>query len=163
MMLTGPIPATQKVLGKTGRGVDDIGVVEANDAIPLGSSGAVVNARMRYQMRNNGIRYGLQTMCEGGGTANPTVAELIDQRGLLRRDLFIEDHEAFREFARDFIEKEFAPAYPQWKNAWMPREAFAKLGEIGIMVITPPAESGGGGQDDCRNNAALQEGAVASW
>ncbi|GAY19386.1 thiolase family protein [Mycobacterium sp. shizuoka-1] len=107
LMLTGPIPATEKVLGKTGLGIDDIGVFEVNEAFapvplawqaetganadrlnplggaialghPLGGSGAVLMTRMLYHMRDNGIRYGLQTMCEGGGTANATVVELIN-------------------------------------------------------------------------------------
>ena len=44
---------------------------------PLGASGAVLMTRMIHHMRDNGIRYGLQTMCEGGGTANATLVELI--------------------------------------------------------------------------------------
>jgi len=44
---------------------------------PLGASGAVLMTRMAYHMRDNGIRYGLQTMCEGGGTANATLVELV--------------------------------------------------------------------------------------
>ena len=44
---------------------------------PLGASGAVLMTRMINHMRDNGIRYGLQTMCEGGGTANATLVELI--------------------------------------------------------------------------------------
>ena len=76
----------------------------------------------------------------------------------MRRDLFTEDHEAFRELARDFIEKEVVPAYPQWEKAGrMPRETFAKLGETGIMGITLPEEYGGGGQDDYRYNVVLHE------
>lgn len=80
----------------------------------------------------------------------------------MRRDLFTEDHEAFRELARDFIEKEVVPAYPQWEKAGrMPRETFAKLGETGIMGgITLPEEYGGGGQDDYRYNVVLQEEAA---
>ena len=107
LMLTGPIPATQKVLGKTGLGIDDIGVYEVNEAFapvplawlaetgadadrlnplggaialghPLGGSGAVLMTRMLHHMRDNDIRYGLQTMCEGGGTANATIVELIN-------------------------------------------------------------------------------------
>ncbi|MET0455309.1 MAG: thiolase family protein [Mycobacterium sp.] len=106
LMLTGPIPATKKVLHKAGVGIDDIGVYEVNEAFapvplawladtgadearlnplggaialghPLGASGAVLMTRMIHHMRDNGIRYGLQTMCEGGGTANATVVELI--------------------------------------------------------------------------------------
>ncbi|MFJ8785216.1 thiolase family protein [Streptomyces sp. NPDC102476] len=105
LMLTGPIPATEKVLRKAGLALTDIGVYEVNEAFapvplawlaetgadprllnplggaialghPLGASGAVLMTRMIHHMRENGIRYGLQTMCEGGGTANATVVEL---------------------------------------------------------------------------------------
>jgi acetyl-CoA acyltransferase len=106
LMLTGPIPATEKVLKRAGLRLDDIGVFEVNEAFapvplawqaetgadekllnpvggaialghPLGASGAVLMTRMIHHMRDNGIRYGLQTMCEGGGTANATIVELI--------------------------------------------------------------------------------------
>ena len=105
LMLTGPIPATEKVLHKTGVRLSDVGVFEVNEAFapvplawladtgadesklnplggaialghPLGASGAVLMTRMIHHMRDNGIRYGLQTMCEGGGTANATLVEL---------------------------------------------------------------------------------------
>jgi acetyl-CoA acetyltransferase family protein len=105
MMLTGPIPATAKVLRKANVALSDIGVFEVNEAFapvplawlsetgadlarlnplggaialghPLGASGAVLMTRMINHMRANGIRYGLQTMCEGGGTANATLVEL---------------------------------------------------------------------------------------
>ena len=106
LMLTGPIPATEKVLRKAGIGLHEVGVFEVNEAFapvplawladtgadekklnplggaialghPLGASGAVLMTRMVHHMRDNGIRYGLQTMCEGGGTANATLVELI--------------------------------------------------------------------------------------
>ncbi len=106
LMLTGPIPATAKVLKRAGLGIDEIGVFEVNEAFapvpmawlaetgadatrlnplggaialghPLGASGAVLMTRMIHHMRDNGIRYGLQTMCEGGGTANATIIELV--------------------------------------------------------------------------------------
>lgn len=105
LMLTGPIPATEKVLRKAGVGLPEVGVFEVNEAFapiplawlaetgadpallnplggaialghPLGASGAVLMTRMIHHMRDHGIRYGLQTMCEGGGTANATVVEL---------------------------------------------------------------------------------------
>ena len=105
LMLTGPIPATEKVLAKTGVSLADVGVYEVNEAFapiplawlaetggdparlnplggaialghPLGGSGAVLMTRMIHHMRRHGIRYGLQTMCEGGGTANATLVEL---------------------------------------------------------------------------------------
>ncbi|WP_020105360.1 thiolase family protein [Nocardia sp. 348MFTsu5.1] len=107
IMLTAPIPATAKALKKSGLSVDDIGVFEVNEAFasvplawlkeigadpervnpnggaialghPLGGSGARILTDMIYHMRNNNIRYGLQTMCEGGGQANATILELID-------------------------------------------------------------------------------------
>jgi acetyl-CoA acyltransferase len=106
LMLTGPIPATEKVLAKAGVSLADVGVFEVNEAFapvplawlvetgadadrlnplggaialghPLGASGAVLMTRMVHHMRDNGIRYGLQTMCEGGGTANATLVELV--------------------------------------------------------------------------------------
>ncbi|BBY76212.1 acyl-CoA dehydrogenase [Mycolicibacterium parafortuitum] len=106
LMLTGPIPATEKVLHNAGVTLDEVGVYEVNEAFapvplawladtgadeaklnplggaialghPLGASGAVLMTRMIHHMRDNGIRYGLQTMCEGGGTANATLVELV--------------------------------------------------------------------------------------
>jgi acetyl-CoA acyltransferase len=44
---------------------------------PLGASGAILASRMLARMRREGVRYGLQTMCEGGGTANATIVELL--------------------------------------------------------------------------------------
>ena len=79
----------------------------------------------------------------------------------MRRTLLTEDHEAFRGLARDFIAKEVVPAYPQWEKAGrMPRDAFAKLGETGMMGMAIPAEYGGGGQPDYRYNVVLQEEAA---
>jgi acetyl-CoA acyltransferase len=106
LMLTGPIPATEKVLTKAGVPLSEVGVFEVNEAFapvplawiaetgadprrvnplggaialghPLGASGAVLMTRMAHHMRDHGIRYGLQTMCEGGGTANATLVELV--------------------------------------------------------------------------------------
>lgn len=106
LMLTGPIPATEKVLKKAGVSLAEVGAFEVNEAFapvplawiaetgadpgrvnplggaialghPLGASGAVLMTRMANHMRDNGIRYGLQTMCEGGGTANATLVELV--------------------------------------------------------------------------------------
>ncbi|MFE7792748.1 thiolase family protein [Streptomyces sp. NPDC057460] len=105
-MLTGPIPATAKVLGRAGLSIDDIGAFEVNEAFapvplawlaetgadperlnplggaiavghPLGASGAILMTRLLARMRSQNLRYGLQTMCEGGGTANATVIELL--------------------------------------------------------------------------------------
>lgn len=106
LMLTGPIPATQRVLARAGLRLDDIGAFEVNEAFatviaawlaetgadpkltnplggaialghPLGASGARLMTTLVHHMRDNGIRYGLQTMCEGGGMANATVLELL--------------------------------------------------------------------------------------
>jgi acetyl-CoA acyltransferase len=106
LMLTGPIPATEKLLRHSGIGIDEIGVFEVNEAFapvplawlaetgadpeklnplggaiafghPLGASGAILMTRMLHHMRTQGMRYGLQTMCEGGGTANATLMELV--------------------------------------------------------------------------------------
>jgi acetyl-CoA acyltransferase len=105
-MLTAPIAATKKVLQRSGLRLDEIGVFEINEAFasvplawlaeigadekalnplggaialghPLGGSGARIMTTMVHHMRDNGIRYGLQSMCEGGGQANATVLELL--------------------------------------------------------------------------------------
>ncbi|BBX31221.1 acetyl-CoA acetyltransferase [Mycolicibacterium mageritense DSM 44476 = CIP 104973] len=106
IMLTAPIPATQKALKKSGLSVDQIGAFEVNEAFapvpmawlkeigadenrlnpnggaialghPLGGSGARILTTLLYHMRDNDIQYGLQTMCEGGGQANATILELL--------------------------------------------------------------------------------------
>ena len=105
-MLTGPIPATHKVLQRAGLRIDEIGAFEVNEAFasvplawlaelgadekalnplggaialghPLGGSGARLATTLVHHLRDAGIRYGLQTMCEGGGQANATVLELL--------------------------------------------------------------------------------------
>ena len=105
-MLTGPIPATRKVLDRAGLDVSDIGAFEVNEAFasvigaweheirpdsnrvnvnggaialghPLGCSGARLMATLVHHMRESGVRYGLQAICEGGGMANATVLELL--------------------------------------------------------------------------------------
>jgi acetyl-CoA acyltransferase len=106
IMLTAPIPATQKALKRSGLRIEDIGVYEVNEAFapvplawlkdigaeeeklnpnggaialghPLGGSGARIMTTMLHYMRDRGIQYGLQTMCEGGGQANATILELV--------------------------------------------------------------------------------------
>jgi acetyl-CoA acyltransferase len=105
-MLTAPIPATEKALKKSGLQLSEIGAFEVNEAFasvplawlkdigaddkltnplggaialghPLGGSGARLMTTLVHHMRDNGIRYGLQTMCEGGGQANATIHELL--------------------------------------------------------------------------------------
>ncbi|MDA3022818.1 MAG: thiolase family protein [Actinomycetota bacterium] len=106
IMLTGPIPATKKALQRSGLALSDIGTFEVNEAFaavvgawyqeigadaaltnpnggaialghPLGASGARLMTTMLHHMRRNNIKYGLQTMCEGGGMANATILELL--------------------------------------------------------------------------------------
>jgi acetyl-CoA C-acetyltransferase len=105
-MLTGPIPATRYALDKTGLSIGDIDTVEINEAFapvvqawiketgadparvnpnggaialghPLGATGAKLFATMLNELERIGGRYGLQTMCEGGGTANVTIIERL--------------------------------------------------------------------------------------
>ncbi|KHJ73675.1 thiolase family protein [Rhodococcus pyridinivorans] len=106
VMLTGPIPATEKAIERSGLSIDDIGAFEINEAFapvplawqvetgakpdrlnplggaigvghPLGGSGAILMTRLVHHMHDNGIRYGLQSMCEAGGMANATILELL--------------------------------------------------------------------------------------
>lgn len=70
IMLQEPIPATQKVLARAGMSIDDIDLYEVNEAfapIPLGASGTKLMATLIHALKVRGKRYGLQTMCEGGG------------------------------------------------------------------------------------------------
>ena len=106
-MLTGPIPATTKVLERSGLTMDDIDLFEVNEAFasvvgawqkehsadmskvnvnggaialghPLGGSGAKLMTTLLNELERTGGRYGLQTMCEGGGLANATIIERLD-------------------------------------------------------------------------------------
>jgi acetyl-CoA C-acetyltransferase len=105
-MLTGPIPATEQALGRAGLSVGDIDVFEVNEAFapvllawsadtgaslektnpnggaialghPLGATGAILMTKMLHELERTGGRYGLQTMCEGGGQANATIIERL--------------------------------------------------------------------------------------
>jgi acetyl-CoA C-acetyltransferase len=106
LILTGPIPATQQVLKRSGLAAGDIDLFECNEAFaavvlawakelgieldrvnvnggamalghPLGASGARLMTTLVHELRRRGGRYGLQTMCEGGGLANATVLERL--------------------------------------------------------------------------------------
>jgi acetyl-CoA C-acetyltransferase len=106
LMLTAPIPATQRVLKNASLTIDDIDLLEINEAFapvvlawqrevgadpertnvnggaiavghPLGATGAKLMTTMLHELERRGGRYGLQTMCEGGGMANATIIELL--------------------------------------------------------------------------------------
>ena len=105
-MLTGVMPATEQVLTRAGLSVDDIDVFEVNEAFapvllawsaetgasleranpnggaialghPLGATGAILATKLLHELERTGGRYGLQTMCEGGGQANATIIERV--------------------------------------------------------------------------------------
>ena len=107
LMLTAPIPATAKALERSGLTIDDMDIVEINEAFasvvlawekefhpdmdrvnpnggaialghPLGCSGARLMTTLLNELERTGGRYGLQTMCEGGGMANATIIERLD-------------------------------------------------------------------------------------
>jgi acetyl-CoA acyltransferase len=106
LMLTAPIPATHKVLERAGMSIDDMDLIEINEAFasvvlawekelhpdmdkvnvnggaialghPLGCSGARLMTTLLNELERTGGRYGLQTMCEGGGMANATIIERL--------------------------------------------------------------------------------------
>jgi len=106
LMLTGPIPATKKVLNESKLNIDEIGLYEVNEAFapvplaweievkadrsklnvnggamalghPLGASGAKLMTTLIYEMHRRNEKYGLQAICEGGGTANATILEKV--------------------------------------------------------------------------------------
>jgi acetyl-CoA C-acetyltransferase len=105
-MLTGPIPATEQALSRGHLSVDDIDVFEVNEAFapvliawsrdtgaslertnpnggaialghPLGATGAILMTKLLHELERTGGRFGLQTMCEGGGQANATIIERL--------------------------------------------------------------------------------------
>jgi len=79
----------------------------------------------------------------------------------VRRDVFTDDHEAFRELVGDFVTKEVVPHFSSWEEAGrVPREVFARLGDLGALGTAIPEEYGGGGQADYRYNVVLQEEAA---
>jgi acetyl-CoA C-acetyltransferase len=106
IMLEAPLPATERALKRTGMSIDDIDLFEVNEAFasvpvawlqktgadpermnvnggaialghPLGASGTKLMTTLIYALKNRGKRYGLQTMCEGGGMANVTIIERL--------------------------------------------------------------------------------------
>jgi acetyl-CoA acyltransferase len=106
MVLSAPIPATAKLLKRSGISINDIGAFEVNEAFatvplawldetgadpgrlnplggaiavghPLGASGAILMTRLIHHMKDNAIQYGLQAICEAGGTANASILELV--------------------------------------------------------------------------------------
>ena len=106
IMLTGPIAATEKVLAKAGMTVTDIDVFEVNEAFapvvlawsqdtgaalertnpnggaialghPLGATGAILMTKLVHELGRTSGRFGLQTMCEGGGQANAMIIERV--------------------------------------------------------------------------------------
>ena len=105
-MLTAPIPATQHALAKAGMALDDIDLIEINEAFasvvlawqrelnadmarvnvnggaialghPLGATGAKLMTTLLHELERRSVRFGLQTMCEGGGQANVTIIERL--------------------------------------------------------------------------------------
>lgn len=79
----------------------------------------------------------------------------------MRRGIFREEHNAFRQLARDFVEKQVVPDYPEWeKTGRLPRETFEQMGSLGMLGMAIPEEYGGAGMPDYRYNAILQEEAA---
>ncbi|MFC8074751.1 acyl-CoA dehydrogenase family protein [Streptomyces sp. NPDC057307] len=76
----------------------------------------------------------------------------------MRRSVYNEDHEAFRETLRAFIEAEVVPVYDEWyAEGLVPREFYYKLGELGIFGIEVPEEYGGAGEESFKFQAIVSE------
>ena len=76
----------------------------------------------------------------------------------MRRTVFTEDHEAFRDTIRDFIAKEVVPVYPEWEKAGRaPKDFYLKLGELGVFGIEVPEEFGGAGMTGFKYQAVVTE------
>jgi alkylation response protein AidB-like acyl-CoA dehydrogenase len=80
-----------------------------------------------------------------GNVTSYTAARPLDSEGgAVRRDLFTEDHEAFRAVVREFVAKEVVPNYPDWESVGrMPRAVFKRLGSLGLLGMAIPEEYGG--------------------
>ena len=79
----------------------------------------------------------------------------------MRRTVFGEDHEAFGESIRSFLEKEVVPHFPAWEEAGsVPRDLYTRLGEMGAVGIMVPEQYGGGGEHSYKFNAVLFEEAA---
>ncbi len=76
----------------------------------------------------------------------------------MRRDIFTEEHEQFREVVRRFAEQEIAPHHEQWEQEGMvPRELWKKAGQVGLLCTDVPTTYGGGGVADFRYNVIITE------
>jgi alkylation response protein AidB-like acyl-CoA dehydrogenase len=76
----------------------------------------------------------------------------------MRRSIFDDVHEAFRETARGFVETEIVPHHQRWeRDGIVPREVWTKAGALGLLCMDVPEEYGGGGADDFRFNYVLTE------
>lgn len=76
----------------------------------------------------------------------------------MKRTVFDEDHEAFRQTVRDFIAKDVTPVYHEWEDAGHPpRTFYNRLGELGILGIQAPEEFGGGGESSLKFNVVVAE------
>lgn len=76
----------------------------------------------------------------------------------MRRTVFTEDHEAFRDTIRDFIAKEVSPVHDEWTaTGHPPKDFFRKLGDLGVLGIEVPEEYGGGGQNGYKYGAIIAE------
>jgi acyl-CoA dehydrogenase len=76
----------------------------------------------------------------------------------MRRTIYTEDHEAFREMIREFIAREVEPVFPEWeRQGHPPRDFYRRLGELGVLGIQVPAEYGGGGEPSFKYAAVVTE------
>jgi acyl-CoA dehydrogenase len=79
----------------------------------------------------------------------------------VRRTIFDEGHEQFRQVVRRFIDREVVPAFPSWRaSGVVPRDLYRMLGALGVMGLNIPPEHGGGGTSDYRYNVVVQEEAA---
>ncbi|MFD4509981.1 acyl-CoA dehydrogenase family protein [Streptomyces sp. NPDC058457] len=79
----------------------------------------------------------------------------------MRRDVFTDDHEAFRALVREVVAKEVVPHYGEWEKAGrIPRDFFGTLGSLGLLGMAVPEQYGGSGLPDYRYNVVLQEEAA---
>jgi acetyl-CoA C-acetyltransferase len=155
-MLDGPIPATQQVLAKAGLTMNDIDLVEVNEAFssvplawakamtggdlsklnvnggaiarghPMGATGAMLMSNLLSELERRGGRFGLQTMCESGGTANATIIEVIRQPQGIASPLSSKPVSAF-----GYDQSGSIP----WQNNWLPVDISPNMQKDCCMTI----------------------------
>src|SRR5207244_3294694 len=180
IMGIGPVDAVPKAVRLAGLSLSEINLIELNEAFaaqtlavmrqldldpetvnvnggaialghPLGCTGAKLTATLLYEMRRRNARYGLVTLCVGGGMGAP--------------EAFTDEHRLIAQTARDFAEREIIPNLDriEQKDWALTRQLFRRLGELGFLGAGVPTAYGGSELDMITSLIVAEELAVGSF